>query len=159
AKGRELFNKHVRPILLDRCVKCHGGDKIKGELDLATRDSLLKGGTHGAAIVPGKAKASRLYKLINHEQEPKMPARQAKLSDAETAQIAAWIDTGAPYDNPLIERKDTAKKPRVVTDEDRKFWSFQPLKTSPPPAVKNSDWCRTSIDRFILAKLEEKGLT
>jgi mono/diheme cytochrome c family protein len=159
AKGRELFAKHVRPILVQHCIKCHGGDKIKGELDLATRDSLLRGGSGGPAVVAGKAKASRLYKLITHQEKPHMPAQAPKLSDVQITHIAAWIDTGAAYDKPLVERVAKVKKPMVVTDEDRKFWSFQPLKNHPLPAVKNLSWCRTPLDRFILAKLEAKGLT
>src|SRR5262249_18653500 len=110
--------------------------------------------------VPGKAKTSRLYKLITHQEEPHMPSKAPKLRADQIAQIAAWIDLGAPYDRPLIDRTvQTGKKPMVVTDKDRQFWSFQPLKSPSPPPVKNPAWCRTLLDRFILAKLEEKGLT
>src|SRR5438105_2990710 len=56
AKGQELFRKHVRQILLDRCVKCHGGDKTRADLDLTTREGLLRGGDNGTAVVPYRAR-------------------------------------------------------------------------------------------------------
>src|SRR5262245_15747844 len=65
ARGRELFTKHVRPLLLDRCVKCHGGEKKRGSLDMVTREGLLHGGDNGPAVVPGKSKESRLFKLAS----------------------------------------------------------------------------------------------
>jgi mono/diheme cytochrome c family protein len=159
-RGQEVFSKHVRQLLTDRCLKCHGGDKTRGGLDLTTRETLLKGGDNGPAIVPFKAKDSRLYKLVAHLEEPHMPSKMAKLADADVARIAAWIDLGAPYDKPLLAKADpAAKKPMVVTDEDRRFWSFQPVKRPPLPKVKNEAWCQTPLDRFLLASMEEKGLT
>ena len=61
AKGQDIFTRHVRAILNDQCVKCHGGDKTNGGLDLTTRELLLKGGANGPAIVPYQSKESRLY--------------------------------------------------------------------------------------------------
>jgi mono/diheme cytochrome c family protein len=159
ARGRELFAKEVRPVLMDRCLKCHGGDKTRAGFDLSTREGLLKGGDNGLTVVPGKAKDSRLIKLITHLEEPHMPSNAAKLSDAQIGHIVAWIDLGAPYDKPLIEKTAAAKKPMKVTDDDRRFWSFQPLKRVEPPKVRNDAWCKTTLDRFILAKQEAKGIT
>jgi mono/diheme cytochrome c family protein len=159
AKGQELFRKQVRQILTDRCLKCHGGEKTRSDLDLATREGLLKGGDNGPAVVPYRAKESRLYKLITHQERPRMPAKEAKLSDAQIAQVAAWIDLGAPYDRPLIEKAAKGKKPMVVTDKDREFWAFRPLQDPPLPPVKHGAWCKTPIDRFILARLESHQLT
>ncbi|VAX40612.1 hypothetical protein MNBD_PLANCTO02-932, partial [hydrothermal vent metagenome] len=82
------------------------------------------------------------------------------MSDETIKQVARWIDLGAPYNQPLVEKnkKQEGKNPEVITDKDRKFWSFQPLTVSRPPTVKNSSWVQTPIDRFILAKLEEKKI-
>ncbi len=158
-KGTDLFKKHVRQILTERCLKCHGGEKTRGSLDLSTREGLLLGGDNGSVIVPYKAKESRLYKLVSHQQKPHMPAKEPKLADAQLAHLAAWIDLGAPYDRPLIEKKVAGgKKPMIVTDKDRDFWSFRPLQNVAPPRVKDAAWCKTPIDRFILAKLEEHRL-
>jgi cytochrome c553 len=155
----KLFSEQVRPVLLDQCVKCHGGEKIKGGLDLTTRDGLLHPGDDGPAIIPGNSRDSRLIKLIKHAEEPHMPSKGAKLPEEAIAKIAGWIDAGAPYDKPLIVKGGAARGHATVTDADRKFWAFQPLKRSSPPNVKNENWCRTPIDRFVMEKLEAKGLS
>src|SRR5262249_54529591 len=133
-------------------------EKTRADLDLATREGLLKGGDNGPAVVPYRAKQSRLYKLITHQQEPHMPAKEAKLPEAQLAQIAAWIDLGAPYDRPLVEKVARGKKPMRVTDKDRAFRAFRPLQDPAPPRVRDESWCKTPIDRFILAKLEGQKL-
>jgi mono/diheme cytochrome c family protein len=160
ARGLDLFKKQVRPLLLDRCVKCHGGKATEHELDLTDRDKLLKGGTSGPAVVPGKSKDSLLYRLITAAKEPAMPFRGPRLSAEEVAAVAAWIDNGAPYDGPLTA-ETTAKASwteRVIADDARKFWAFQPLHRVTPPAVKDEAWVRTPADRFVLEKLEAAGV-
>ena len=87
-----------------------------------------------------------------------MPAKLPRLPDADLGHIKKWIDLGFVYDAPLVEQKDPAKE-REVTDNDRQFWAFQPLSRTPVPAVKNAAWCRTDIDRYIVAAQEAKGLT
>jgi mono/diheme cytochrome c family protein len=159
ARGREVFTKHIRQVLLDRCVKCHGGEKTRSGLDLTSREALLKGGDNGPVVVPHKAKASRLYQLVSHLEEPHMPPQGDPLTEAQRAEVAAWIDLGAPYDKPLLDKAATARKTMQVTDEERQFWSFLPLKRPAVPAVKNESWCKNTIDRFILAKQERKGLS
>ncbi|HEY7118535.1 MAG TPA: PSD1 and planctomycete cytochrome C domain-containing protein [Tepidisphaeraceae bacterium] len=154
-----LFTGDVRGILIQHCVKCHGGEKTKGEFDLTTREGLLHPGQEGVNVVAGNSGASRLMKLIRHEDDPEMPSKAPKLPDDAIAKIAAWIDGGAPYDKPLIEKGGVKRGHAEVTAADRQFWSFRPLpKEVAPPAVKESSWCRTDVDRFILARLEEKGI-
>src|SRR5262249_26966311 len=135
----------------------HGGEKTRSGFDLSTREGLLKGGDNGIAVVPGKARNSRLVKLIAHEEAPHMPSKAAKVRDAQIGKIVAWIELGAPYDKPLLEKKP-ARQPMRVTDDDRRFWSFQPLKRVEPPPVRTEAWCKTTLDRFILARLETKGI-
>jgi mono/diheme cytochrome c family protein len=159
ARGQELFSKHVRAILIDNCLKCHGGAKTQKGFDISTRESFLKGGDNGPVVELWNSKDSRLFDLISHKEMPYMPSKEDKLSDDKIAKIAAWIDLGAPYDRPLIDKKGIVKKPLVVTDEDRQFWSFAPLKRPAVPEVKDAAWCRTPVDRFILAKLNDKGLS
>ena len=157
AKGLAIFKSDVRAALKQHCVKCHGGDKTRGDFDLTTRVGLLKGGDEGVSVIPGKSKQSRLLKLIAHEEKPFMPAKKPKLPSSVIAKIAQWIDLGAPYDKPLIDQA-VAKKGMQVTDDDRQFWSFQPLKRPAVPAVKNAKWTHNAIDRFVLRKLEEAKL-
>jgi mono/diheme cytochrome c family protein len=159
ARGQEVFSRHVRPLLLERCVKCHGGDKTRGGLSLLTREALLKGGDDGPVVVPFDARASRLYQLAAHLDKPPMPPpdQGPRLTAEQLRHLAAWIDLGAPYDRPLLD-KGGAKKPLVVTEEDRRFWSFRPLARAPLPPVRDTSWGRNAIDRFALAALEARGL-
>ncbi len=158
AQSAELFKSQVRGLLTQNCLKCHGGEKTKGEFDLTTREGLLKGGESGPAIVAGKPGESLLIRLIRHEDEPNMPADAVKLPDASIDQISAWIASGAAYDKPLVDTAATITA-KTVSESDRQFWSFQPLKNPTVPAVGNEAWCRTPLDKFILARLEAKNLS
>ncbi|HEV8377333.1 MAG TPA: DUF1549 domain-containing protein, partial [Tepidisphaeraceae bacterium] len=148
ARAEKSFEE-VKGILLENCVKCHGGEKTKGEFDLTSREGLLHPGSEGVNVVPGKAAESRLVKLIRHADEPHMPQKGAKLSEEQIAKIAKWIDAGAPYDAPLIIKGGAAKGHAVVTEEDRQWWAFRPIQQAAPGAT---------IDGFINQKLKEKGL-
>jgi mono/diheme cytochrome c family protein len=161
AKGLALFKQYVKPILVQNCVRCHGGKAVESELDLSDRDSLLKGGQHGPVIVPGKSQDSLLVKLITHQREPHMPKVGGKLSDAAVAHIKTWIDLGAPYDAPLVARRAKSKSwtERVLPADARQFWSFEPLARAGAPAVNDGGWSRTPVDRFIFARLQTAGLT
>jgi len=157
-KGLALFDKEVAALLKQHCVKCHGGDSVKGELDLATREGLLKGGETGPAVVPFQAKQSLLHKLITHADEPAMPDKAPKLADADIAKITSWIDQGAPYSQPLVAPGKGVKKNSVVTAEDKQWWAFLPLANVTPPVVSDAA-VRTDVDRFIAAKAASKKLT
>ncbi|MSQ96739.1 MAG: DUF1553 domain-containing protein [Gemmataceae bacterium] len=156
-KGLDVFKKHVKPIFESKCLRCHGGKKVESDFDLSDREGLLKGGQIGNSVVPGKSKESQLVKLITHAKEPHMPHESPKLSDAAIAKIVEWIDLGAPYDNPLVASKLKGKSwtERVLPPSAKQWWAFEPLFKITLPAVKDNRWCRTSIDRFILTKLED----
>jgi mono/diheme cytochrome c family protein len=158
AEGLALFKQRVRPLLIAHCLECHGGKAKKGDFDLSDRKPLIESG-----VIDGGAKASQLYALITHADEPHMPSKKPKLPDADIETIARWIDLGAPYDKPLIDAAASAKaapKTALSIDEARDYWAFRVLESSSPPPVtaKNASWIGTPIDRFILAKLEPKGL-
>ena len=158
--GPRLFREKVRGVLEASCLKCHGGEKTRGGLDLSTREGLLKGGDEGPSITPGNARTSSLVRKIRHLEDPFMPPKSDPLPEAAVRDIETWIDLGAPYDAPLgTASPQPVSKELQVTESDRQFWSFAPLKDPAPPTVKNESWPKTSIDRFILAKLDEKGLS
>ena len=140
-------------LLKQHCVKCHGGDKIRGDLDLTTRAGLLKGGEEGPSVIPGKAGESFLMTVLRHEEEPFMPAKADKLSPDALKKIADWINLGAPYDQPLV-KQSIAGKGMQVTDDDRNFWAYAPLKAVKAPVVQQNNWPANDIDRFVLRKLE-----
>ena len=152
-EGLVLFKNKVKGLFVDHCLRCHGGEKIKGKFDMSTRAKLLKGGFEDKGFVPGNHKESFLWKVIAHEAEPFMPNKKPKMKQADIDAIAKWIDLGAPYDQPLTDQKEEVKE-FVITKEDRDFWSFQPIKKLTPPEIN----AESDIDKFVTAKLKEKGL-
>src|SRR5689334_10896324 len=92
------FAKDIRPILETSCFKCHGGAVQLAKLDLRTRESALNGGEHGPVLVPGKSQESKLYRLVAGVEKPAMPM-DGKLSAAQVATVAQWIDGGAKWDD------------------------------------------------------------
>ncbi|MGY8652216.1 MAG: PSD1 and planctomycete cytochrome C domain-containing protein [Verrucomicrobiia bacterium] len=160
ARGLEVFKRTVGPALKEHCLECHGGDKTRADFDISSREGLVKGYTDGSVIVSGKAEESLIVKLIRHEEDPPMPHKADKLSEELISKIVEWIDLGAPYDKPLIDKSapTTGNGPMQITDKDRAFWSFQPLRAPAPPVAKNDSWIQSPIDRFVAAKLEAKGL-
>ncbi len=152
-KGTALFRSHVRETLEKQCLDCHGGKSLKGDFDLSSREKLMESG-----FVSKTAADSLLVKLITHAEEPHMPLKAPKLPDETINRIKQWIDLGAPYDKPLVDKPTKAKGPLEVTDRDREFWSFRRLQAVAVPSVKNEAWCRTPIDRFVAAKHEAAGL-
>jgi hypothetical protein len=87
------FANDVLPILESRCLTCHGGDRIEGELVVSSYADLMAGGKDGAVVIPGDAAGSMLYDLA---ASGKMPKRGAKLTPVQLAVIEAWINAGAP---------------------------------------------------------------
>jgi mono/diheme cytochrome c family protein len=158
--GLDLFKSQVRQILIKNCIDCHGGDEVQSGLDLATRKGLVRGGAHGPAIVPGKSADSNVARFVAHKEKPYMPEGGDKLPADQIAAINQWIDLGAPYDKPLIDnpRDPDSWVNTIVPDKAKEFWAFRPLANVQPPPVKNEAWVRNPIDRFVLARLEDKGL-
>lgn len=153
-KGTALFKQSVRSTLTEHCLDCHGGKSTKADFDLSSRAALMESG-----FVDKTAADSHLVSLLRHTEEPHMPFKKPKLPEATIKEIERWIDLGAPYDKPLVEKSATAEPAEmVVTDDDRKFWSFQPLRWVKPAPVKNKAWVRSPIDHFVLLKQEELGL-
>ncbi len=148
-EGIEFFEKRIRPVLADRCFSCHSAraEKLKGGLRLDSREGLLKGGQSGPAIVPGDPEKSRLVRAIRHVDEDLRMPPKGKLPDAAIADFEAWVRRGAPDPR-------TGPAPGAGNAPP---WSLQPVADPKPPEVAGG-WARTPIDRFILAKLEEKGL-
>jgi hypothetical protein len=157
-EGGEFFEKEIRPLLVEHCQKCHGGQpKIKGGLNLTSRALLLRGGDSGPGVVPGKPDASLLIKAVRYaDGDLKMPPA-GKLPDAAIAKLVRWVESGAPWPEAVAASTKAGGK-MVVTDEHRRWWSFQRVKAVRPAAVKDDARARSDLDRFILAKLEEKGI-
>jgi hypothetical protein len=153
----EFFEKEVRPILAERCQKCHGEAKPKGGLQLTSRAAVLAGGDSGPAAVAGQPEESLLVQAIRYHDEPRMPPKE-RLPDREVEALTRWVALGLPWPAAKAEIATPQGTPYRITEEQRRFWSFQPIKAVSPPEVKDAAWPRTAIDRFILAALEAKGL-
>jgi hypothetical protein len=151
----EFFEKEVRPLLTERCLECHGDKKPKGGLRLTSRARLLKGGDTGPAAVAGKPADSLLIRAVHYTNALRMPPT-GKLSDREIAVLTRWVELELPW--PQSTPEVVAADKFTITDEQRRFWSFQPVKDVKPPAVKDAKWAQCDLDRFILAALEAKGL-
>jgi mono/diheme cytochrome c family protein len=151
AEQADLFERRVRPVLVESCVSCHGPKKQMGGLRLDSREALLQGGDGGPVIRPGDPENSPLVQAVRRGGELKMPPKKALPPDA-VADLAAWVRAGAPW--------PAAREGSAGADEAwRRHWAFVPVKKAPPPAVRNEAWVSTAVDRFILARLEKEGLT
>ncbi|MBS1833334.1 MAG: DUF1549 domain-containing protein, partial [Acidobacteria bacterium] len=157
AGSPEFFETKVRPVLATNCFGCHTNGAMGG-LRLDTAEAMLKGGKRGPSIDVKNLDASLLLTAIRHtEPSLKMPMGN-KLKDAEIADIAAWVKAGAPWPKSAATTTPAKSGQFEILPEMRKFWSLVPLHPSPAPAVRNTAWPRTDIDRFVLAKLEKEGL-
>ncbi len=133
------YNRAIRSILMDNCFACHGADSAsrKADLRLDLRDQALK----AEAIVPGDPEASEMIRRIESDdaQEVMPPPKTKKtLTKEQKVLLRQWVKEGAEY---------------------QAHWSFIPPQRPQPPRVKDAAWLKNPIDRFILAKLEERNLT
>lgn len=157
-----LTEHDVIPILLLHCTACHGLRRQEAGLDLRTRASMLKGGRSGPAMLPGKPEESLIVRKIRSgEMPPKKRLIEVgvkPVTASEIDRVAGWIAQGAPEGHVEPDVAGTGPD-ALVSDKDRQFWAFQPPKRPAIPSVRHADRVRNPIDAFILAKLEEKGLT
>ena len=138
----EHFEKTVRPLLVERCLKCHGPETSRNNLRLDSYEGAIKGGKRGAAVVPNAPAESLLLKVVRRQGDLKMPP-DGPLSPREISDLELWIKQGAIY-----------PKSNKIVRGTAEHWSFQPIKQPSVPKVKNSSWVRNPIDAFILSKLE-----
>lgn len=159
----DFFESKVRPILAESCYKCHSEaqGKTKGGLALDTKAGWEKGGETGAAVKPGDVDGSLLIKAVRYEDEDmQMPPKGEKLSAEAIAVLEQWVKMGAPDPRLAVKKAQAgdgmSEQMRLQVE---KHWAYQPVKEPAPPAVKDAAWPANDVDKFVLAKLEEKGLT
>ncbi len=133
------FSTEIRPILNQNCVQCHGGVRQKNGVSFIYRDEALGVGKSGRrTIVPGDPGASELIaRVTSQDPETRMPYHAAPLSEKQVSLLRRWIQQGAKWED---------------------HWSFVPPKPQTIPSVKQADWPKQPLDRFILARLEKEGL-
>ncbi len=156
------FSQQIRPIFETSCWKCHGASIQLSRLDLRTRESALKGGERGAALVPGNATESRLFRLITGKEKPSMPMDGTKLTDEQIALVKEWIEQGAAWDGergadqPLAAPVAVEEMP--IPPEVRHYWAFQKPVTRPVPTTRSPRMNAHPIDAFLMKTMEERGL-
>ncbi|MBK7929830.1 MAG: PSD1 domain-containing protein [Bryobacterales bacterium] len=144
------FEREVQPVFRKRCSGCHGASKQTNGLRLDDRDAAMKGGYAGAVIVPGKsAESALMHRVLGQKGLMAMPPGK-RLDEAEVAVLRSWIDAGAKWPDALAKPKAGGRR--------SDHWSFQTVKRPALPEVKNTQWARNAVDRFVLARLEKEGI-
>ena len=146
-----VFVEHIRPLLENVCLNCHSGEDKASGLDLSTRDSLLRGGNRGPAIVVNDPESSLLYKVVAREAEPHMPFMADQLPEETINYLAEWIREGASYTGTV----QAAKSSLPGSDH----WAYQLVTPPAVPTGKSDDeWVLNPIDAFVAAEHEKRGL-
>ena len=179
-EGERLFSLKVRSLLSSKCLACHGGEngKIKGGLDLTTRELMLKGGdSEVSSLVPGKPEESPLFLSATRQHEddwePMPPKENDKLSDSQLVALGKWIKLGAPWPNQETQQRYILEERHKVETEEgilvktsgglsddwtyRRYkpediWAFRPLVQPDVPENQGNP-----IDAFIQRKLRKAG--
>ncbi|MBI1346012.1 DUF1553 domain-containing protein [bacterium] len=152
----EFFEKSVRPVLVEHCIKCHGPEQQKGGLRVDARAAMMQGGDTGPSILPGEPDKSVLIEAIRYTPDGYQMPPTGKLSDAEIAALTEWVKQGAIWPGQVAGVMTAGKE--FDLEERAKHWSFQPVTRPVPPATPLDSWSQTPIDRFIARKLTEQSL-
>ncbi|MBI4889105.1 MAG: PSD1 domain-containing protein [Acidobacteria bacterium] len=145
------FAKDVQPLLKRKCVMCHNESLSQNGVRFDDGNAALAGGYSGPVIVPGKSAESKMIQRVESTKKGfMMPPAGTPLSGAEIAILKSWIDAGADW--PRATKSAQAAKPKSS------HWSFQPVSKPAVPQVKQADWARNAIDRFVLARLEKEKI-
>ena len=145
--AQDSIGRAAQGVLQKHCLTCHGANKMS-DLDLRNRESILRGGTRGPAIVPGKPRESLLFLSAAHEGDLKMPlGSKNPLPPGELTILRQWIEQGASWSG---EGSLARAEPS--------WWSFKKLRRPPLPELKDGSHPPNPIDAFVRSKLEEKDL-
>lgn len=162
-----FFESAVRPLLLDRCAKCHDGSaKAKSEFFLLSRESLMAGGEFGQAITPGRPDDSLLVQAVRwtHKELHMPPEEDGRLSAEEIGILSRWIAEGAywPESDKALPPAKTAEPKQSeggIAFDPETDWALLPRRVVAPPEVSNPRWAKNAIDRFVAAARKERRLS
>ncbi len=158
----EFFEKHVRPVLIQRCYECHSEEqkKSKGGLVLDTKAGMMRGGDSGPVLKPGDPDDSLLIETIRYKNQDLQMPPKSPLPAREVALLEEWVKRGAH--DPRTEGVQTvAEGPKTIDIEaGRKHWAFRPLAEVSVPTLpaEAAAQVKTPVDAFILKKLGEAGM-
>jgi hypothetical protein len=170
----KFFLEEIKPVLVARCLSCHGAESAEGGLRLDSREAVLKGGDTGPALVPGEPKDSLLLLAVNHSHDVlKMPPKQ-ELPTRDIEKLEQWIRGGAPWPT-AIELKappqgtsgehigdvwtDARNPIATLFDKSRlDLWSLKPAQNPSVPQVSDDNWAKSDLDRFVLTRLKSDAI-
>lgn len=157
----EFFESKIRPVLVEHCYKCHSdrGKEPKGGLRVDSRAALLAGGDTGPAVVPNDLGKSKLIEAIHYTNADLLMPPQGKLPDHVIRDLETWVKLGAPWPGSDDANSVTKKADFDLARRKASHWCWKPLQTPRVPDVRDPNWPRDAIDRFILTKLEANNLT
>src|SRR5262249_18012338 len=130
----EFFEARIRPILVERCIKCHGPKKQETGLRLDSRQGLLEGNGAGPVMTPGRPAESPLIAAVGSGGAVKMPPA-GKLPDRAIADLVAWVEMGAPWPEAATASSTSSGAPdtAAIASAARRHWAFRPVRDVPPP--------------------------
>ena len=159
-----FFESKVRPVLVENCFRCHGGDlkkEPKAGLTLTTLRGMLQGGESGPALMPGNLNKSLIVEAVRYRNENMSMPPKKPLKPNEVKVIEEWVSMGAPwpgFEGEIVLQATDEGEPYDWNKFRKEHWSFKPVLKKDAPKVKQLDWPRGDLDRFVLARLEEAGL-
>ncbi|HET6327027.1 MAG TPA: PSD1 and planctomycete cytochrome C domain-containing protein [Planctomycetaceae bacterium] len=157
AASVEFFEKRVRPVLVEKCQRCHGQQSPKGGLSLVSREGLLKGGESGPVVNPGHPEKSELVRAINYEADGFQMPPTGKLDAESIGALTTWIREGAPWPEQATPTGSAKSVAGMNFAQRAQHWAFQPLRHGTPPLVAEADWSRNPVDVFLAARLRVAG--
>ena len=175
AEQVQFFEAKVRPLLVQHCQECHGAKQPEAGLNLSSRDALMAGSAGGTIVASGDPDKSRLIEVIRYQGDIQMPPDK-KLADDEIASLVEWVKQGLPWPaaepmpsqpSPETMPSDPGATPPTTPDANTdpyatiraNHWAFRPIGLPQLPALTNAAWSANEIDHFVLARLEQRGIT
>lgn len=150
----DFFETRIRPVLVEKCEECHSGKTPEGDFRVDSLADLIAGGMNGPSVIARKPDQGTLVERFLTDDEDLLMPPDGRLPDDVIADFRKWIADGAYWPEGNVDWSQP-----VESDESPEVhWSFQALREPTPDSIKDSPWCKTPIDRFLVAKAEPKGI-
>ncbi|MBT7873587.1 MAG: DUF1553 domain-containing protein [Verrucomicrobia bacterium] len=161
------FTDTVLPVLNEHCFKCHGAEeKIKGGLNLTSREAVLQGGDSGPVVNLQNPQESYLLEMVSYkDSEHEMPPNKGKLSPSSIKALAQWIENGLPFEAEAAQhaleetQSDSSSYDNSINENTRNWWAFRAIKAPQVPDVSSAQWNLNPIDAFLFDRLENNNLS
>lgn len=160
-ENEDFFESKVRPLLVDRCVECHGADEQAGLLRLDRPAAANRTVGSGPLLTPGNAERSLIIRAVRYEDSNLQMPPDEKLSDEQIATLETWVSEGAYWPSQhdgSVQNEDPLPASQQFDRWRSEHWSYHPFEPHEPPSVNDTQWPRQPIDFFVLSKLEHAGL-